>query len=83
VEALVHGFFERLKHLGSVLGFVAFEGALIFLIILPGVGDVDGEVGRVGGVERKKGRPDGVEGPGLIGSETGVVELNARRQGWP
>jgi len=81
VEALVHGFFERLEHLGSVLGFVTFEGALVFFFILVGVGDVDGEVGRVGSVEWKERRPDGVEGLRLIGREAGIVELDARGQG--
>lgn len=77
VPAFVYRFFEGLEHRRSVLGFVAFEGALVFLFILFGVGHVNGEVGRITGVERKFGRPDRVEGLGLGRSEARVVKSDS------
>jgi len=51
IPARVHGFFEGLKGLGSVLGFVAFKRALELLEILRHVGNGDGQIGGIRGVE--------------------------------
>jgi len=69
VPALVHGFLERLKRFGSVLGFVALEGAFESLKVFRRVGDGNGEVGGIGGVKRERRGPDGVERLGLGGGE--------------
>ena len=76
VPAFVHGLLKRLEGLGGVLGFVALEGTLELLFILLGIGDVDGEVGRIEGVKLQGGGPDGVESLSLGGREAGIVELD-------
>jgi hypothetical protein len=60
------------------LGFVAFKGALEVLEILGSVGNGVSQIGGFGGVERERGRPDGVERLGLRGSEAGVIKPDAR-----
>ena len=80
MPALVHGFLERLKGFGSVLGFVALEGAFESFKIFRSVGDGNGEVGGIGGVEWEQSGPDGVERLGLSGGEAGIVELDAGMQ---
>src|SRR5215469_9294665 len=47
VPALVHGFLERFKRFGSVLGFVALEGAFESLKIFRRVGDGNGVAQRI------------------------------------
>ena len=71
VPALVHGFLERLKRFGSVLGFVALESAFESLKVFRRVGDGNGEVCGIGGVKRERRGPDEVERLGLGGERPG------------
>ena len=80
MPALVHGFLERPKGFGSVLGFVALEGAFESLKIFRRIGDGNGEVGGIGGVEWEQRGPNGVERLDLRGGEAGIVELDAGMQ---
>lgn len=76
MPAFIHGFFEGLEGFRSVLGFVALKSALEAFEILGRVGNRNGQIGGIGGVEGKRCGPNRVEGFGLRGTETGVIQLD-------
>ena len=77
MPAFIHSFFEGLERFTSVLGFVALKRAFEILEILGRVGNGNGQIGGIGGVERKGCGPNRVEGLGLRRSEAGVIQLDA------
>jgi len=81
LPAFVHGLLERLKHFGSVLRFVAFEGTFEIFKISGSVGNINGEVGGIGAVKWYRSEPDGpggVESLGLGWGEASIVKLDVR-----